>query len=127
MLLGPGLELVEDAQRRPPELGDLVGHRDRSLAEHPSHDQALLFHLFQDEALEWGLFVSNAIKETEPAQFTEPGMFVIAPDHTLYASMIQTMPFSRPHGAQLLKSLDYIVTNGYPSRGEAQIAEPAKR
>jgi peroxiredoxin len=78
-----------------------------------------------DEALRWGLFVSNAIKDTEPAQFAEPGLFVIAPDRALYASMIQTMPFSRPSARQLLNSLDYIVTNGYPARGEAQIAEQA--
>lgn len=75
------------------------------------------------EALQWGLFVSKAVKETEPAQFTEPGLFVIAPDRTLYASMIQTMPFSRPSARQLLNSLDYIVTNGYPARGEAKITE----
>jgi peroxiredoxin len=78
-----------------------------------------------EEALRWGLFVSNAIKDTEPKHFTEPGLFVIAPERTLYASMIQTMPFSRPSARQLLNSLDYIVTNGYTARGEGQIPEQA--
>ena len=47
-------------------------------------------------------------------------------NQTLYASMIQTMPFSRPSAAQLLKSLDYIVSNGYPARRVAQIGEMAR-
>ena len=72
-----------------------------------------------DTAREWGLFVSNAVKDTEPTQFSEPGIFVIAPDRTLYASMIQTMPFSRPKGAQILSSLEFIVEKGYPPRGDA--------
>lgn len=73
-----------------------------------------------DEALRWGLFVSDAVKDTEPARFTEPGLFVISSERTLYASMIQTMPFSRPSARQLLNSLSYIVDSGYPARGEAQ-------
>ena len=72
-----------------------------------------------EEALEWGLFVSNAVKETEPAQFTEPGIFAIAPDRTLYASMIQTMPFARPPARNLLSFLVYVSENDYPARGEA--------
>ena len=70
------------------------------------------------KAEEWGLFVSAAIKDTEPDRFSEPGTFVIRPDQTLYASIVQTMPFSRVTGAQLLSSLQFIVENDYPARGE---------
>ncbi len=70
------------------------------------------------EAEKWGLFVSAAIKDNEPPQFSEPGLFVIRPDQTLYASVVQTMPFSRPTGEQLHGSLKYIAEKGYPARGE---------
>lgn len=75
------------------------------------------------EAERWGLFVSNAIKDAEPRQFFEPGLFVIRPDGTLYASIVQTMPFSRPTGAQLLSSLSFIVEKDYPARGEGTARE----
>ena len=103
-----------------------VSSNTRELAEKTVEEWELTnlpvgYGLPTEEALRWGLFVSNAVKDTEPAQFTEPGLFVIAPDRTLYASMIQTMPFSRPSARQLLSALDYIVTNGYPARGEARL------
>ena len=94
---------------------------EKSVAEWEISELPVGYGLTIEKALEWGLFVSNAVKETEPAQFTEPGLFAIAPDGTLYASMVQTMPFSRPTGRQLLNSLSYIVENGYPARGEAQV------
>ena len=74
-----------------------------------------------DDARTWGLFGSAAIKPTEPEHFVEPGLFVIRPDGTLYASVTQTMPFSRPTGAQLLSSLTWIIENDYPARGEAEL------
>ena len=72
-----------------------------------------------DDARRWGLFVSGRIKDTEPEHFTEPGLFVVRPDGTLFASIVQTMPFSRPTAEQLLSSLEWIVEKDYPARGEA--------
>jgi len=72
-----------------------------------------------DQAKDWGLFISEKISEKEPDQFSEPGIFLIRPDYTLYASSIQTMPFARPHWDHLLNALDYIVKNDYPARGSA--------
>ena len=63
--------------------------------------------------------LSAAAKDTEPAHFSEPGTFVIRPDRTLYASSTQPTPFSRAAPKQLLRSLEYIVENDYPARGEA--------
>jgi peroxiredoxin len=72
-----------------------------------------------DEGRRWGLFVSTPRKETEPPLFLEPGLFLIRPDMTLYASQISTMPFVRPDLEDLLDSINYILENDYPARGEA--------
>lgn len=73
------------------------------------------------EAGRWGLFVSSAANSAEPEKFTEPGIFVVRPDGTLYSSVVQTMPFSRPPGSTLLKTLEWVIENDYPARGEAQL------
>jgi len=70
------------------------------------------------EARTWGLAISKGIKE-EPEEFIEPALFLIRPDQTLYASSIQTMPFARPEIEELLKSIDFILKENYPARGEA--------
>lgn len=74
-------------------------------------------------ARKWGLYVSasRAVTSTgveEPALFSEPGVFPIRPDHTLYYGSTQTMPFARPAFRDLLGAIDYAVTRDYPARGE---------
>ncbi|MCU0769463.1 MAG: hypothetical protein MUD07_08855 [Burkholderiaceae bacterium] len=51
--------------------------------------------------------------------FAEPGIFLIRPDRTLYFASVQTMPFARPHFADMLPAIDYVIKNDYPARGEA--------
>lgn len=75
------------------------------------------FELSEKQAKEWGLFISSSIKEGEPETFSEPGIFLIKPDQTLYASAIQSMPFARPRTEDLMKGIDYILENDYPARG----------
>ena len=48
-----------------------------------------------------------------------PGLFLVRPDQTLYASNIVTMPFTRPHFKDVLGALDVIIERDYPARGEA--------
>lgn len=77
-----------------------------------------------DKAREWGLSVSAGIGKTsvgveEPALFNEPGLFLVRPDRTLYASSVNTMPFARPNFADVIKALDVILARNYPARGEA--------
>ncbi|MDT7830557.1 peroxiredoxin-like family protein [Pricia sp. S334] len=72
-----------------------------------------------EEAREWGLFISEGIKDEEPEQFSEPGLFLVRPDKTLYAASVQTMPFARPKLDDLLKAIDFIKKKDYPARGEA--------
>ena len=77
-----------------------------------------------EDAARWGLFVSSAASPAEPEHFVEPGLFLVRPDGTLYSSIVQTMPFSRPPGTTVLKTLAWIVENDYPARGEVASAPP---
>ena len=81
------------------------------------------YELDLETAYRWGLFVSSSRGKTsvgieEPARFTEPGVFLVRPDGTLYWSSIQTMPFARPHFKDILTALDFVIKNDYPARGE---------
>ncbi len=76
-----------------------------------------------DEAREWGLYISTSRGKTstgveEPALFSEPGLFLIRPDGTLYFATVQTMPFARPGFREILGALDFVIKNDYPARGE---------
>lgn len=77
----------------------------------------IAYELTEDKAREWGLYISHAIKDGEPEVFSEPGLFLIKPDGTLYSSIIQTMPFARPDLDGLLKGIDFIKKEEYPARG----------
>jgi len=74
-------------------------------------------------AREWGLFISTSRGTTsigieEPALFSEPGVFLVKPDGTLYFASVQTMPFVRPHFQEMVGALDFVQKNDYPARGE---------
>lgn len=76
------------------------------------------------KAREWGLYVSTSRGKTsagvvEPDQFNEPGLFLVKPDQTLYASSVATMPFARPHFREIMAAIDFVVEKDYPARGEA--------
>ena len=77
-----------------------------------------------DEARAWGLYISTSRGKTslgieEPAQFSEPGLFLVRPDGTLYWGNVSTMPFARPHFTEILAAIDFALKNDYPARGEA--------
>ncbi|MFQ5568733.1 MAG: peroxiredoxin-like family protein [Rhodothermales bacterium] len=87
-------------------------------------DLPIGYGLSVEQARAWGLFISTSRGKTsmgvvEPDVFSEPGLFLIRPDMTLYAAIVQTMPFARPHFAEVLASLDFILEHDYPARGEA--------
>ena len=74
-------------------------------------------------AREWGLYISTSRGKTsigieEPALFSEPGLFMVTPEQTLYYGSVQTMPFVRPHFKELVAALDFAIANSYPARGE---------
>lgn len=77
-----------------------------------------------DKAREWGLYISSSRGKTstgvvEPDRFAEPGVFLVRPDGTLYWASVQSMPFARPHFAEMLKAIDMVLKVDYPARGEA--------
>lgn len=69
----------------------------------------------------WGLYLSTAIKDAEPDLFSEPGLFLVRPDGELYYAAVNSMPFGRPHLPSFLESVDFILDNDYPARGEVEV------
>jgi peroxiredoxin len=74
-------------------------------------------------AKEWGLYISTSRGKTsigieEPALFSEPGLFLVSEQQTLFYGSVQTMPFVRPHFSELLGAVDFAIANNYPARGE---------
>ncbi len=74
-------------------------------------------------ALDWGLYISTGRGPTsagieEPPLFSEPAIYLVRPDGTLYFGSVQTMPFARPHFADILSAIDVVVAKDYPARGE---------
>lgn len=85
------------------------------------------YGLDTETAKAWGLYFSNGIGKTsigieEPELFSEPGLFLVKPDGTLYFGTTQTMPFARPDFGGLLKSLGFVLAKNYPARGEVDPA-----
>jgi len=81
------------------------------------------FDLSVDQARAWGLHRSTGKGKTsigieEPTEFSEPGLFLVRPDETLYWAQISTMPFARAHFKEILGALGFVVANDYPARGE---------
>lgn len=86
-------------------------------------DLRLAHDLSLASAREWGLFISTSRGTTstgieEPALFSEPGVFLVRPDGTLYWSAVQTMPFARPNFEEMLGAIDFALAKDYPARGE---------
>lgn len=81
------------------------------------------YDLGLEVARSWGLYISTSRGKTsigieEPALFSEPGLFIVTPEQTLYYGSVQTMPFVRPHFSELVIALDFAIANNYPARGE---------
>ncbi len=74
-------------------------------------------------ARQWGLYISSSRGKTsigidEPELFSEPGVFLVRPDGTLYYGAVQTMPFARPQFQDLVGAIDFAISKNYPARGE---------
>ena len=83
----------------------------------------LAYGLTVEQARSLGLHRSAGRGKTsigieEPAEFSEPGLFIMRPDQTLFYACISTMPFARPSFKELLGSLNFSIANNYPARGE---------
>lgn len=87
-------------------------------------DLAIGYGLSIEQARVWGLYISNSRGKTsagieEPRQFSEPGLFLVRPDGSLYLAAVQSVPFARPHVDEVLKAVDFIKERDYPPRGDA--------
>jgi len=72
-----------------------------------------------DEARKWGLYISHAIREGEPPQFNEPGLFLVRPDLTLQYAAINSGARGRPALDDMLGAVQFMIENNAPPRGEA--------
>lgn len=97
---------------------DTQERAEKTKEEWQIHSIPIAYGLDPEEGRRWGLFVSHALKESEPLLFCEPGLFLVRGDGSLYASSIQSMPFTRPGGEELFAALKMILERKYPARGE---------
>ncbi|MXQ06938.1 redoxin domain-containing protein [Alphaproteobacteria bacterium GH1-50] len=77
----------------------------------------MAYGLTEDQAADWGLYLSKSMKEAEPDVFAEPGLFLVRGTGELYLVDISNSPFSRPDLTVLLDKLDFIIEKDYPARG----------
>ena len=88
--------------------------------EWETHDLPLAHSMSEETAREWGLYISDKREGSdEPDRFSEPGLFLIRPDGTLYMAQVQSAPFTRPSLDQLLEGVKVITEKDYPPRGTA--------
>jgi peroxiredoxin len=101
-----------------------TAERAQAMAEKISASQLPIAHsLSLQNARQWGLYISTSRGKTsigieEPELFSEPGVFIVRPDGTLYYGSTQTMPFARPAFQDLLGAIDFAISKDYPARGE---------
>ncbi len=62
--------------------------------------------------------VTTVAISVEPPLFSEPGVFLLTPDQSIYYISVQSMPFVRPNFQEMVQALDFIISTDYPARGE---------
>jgi uncharacterized protein YciI/peroxiredoxin len=97
---------------------DDAGRAERMLLEWEAGDLPVGFGLTEAQARNWGLYVSRRVKPVEPEIFTEPGLFLVRPDGTIYAAFQSTSPWLRPDLSTLLRGIKLAMDRGTPPRGE---------
>ncbi|MWV28024.1 peroxiredoxin-like family protein [Aurantiacibacter rhizosphaerae] len=86
--------------------------------EWATHDLPLAHSLTEEQAREWGLYISEKREGSEePDVFSEPGLFLLRPDRSLYFAVTQNAPFTRPSLDELIKGIDIVLEKDYPTRG----------
>lgn len=102
-----------DGQSRAAEMAEKIGAGSLRIG----------YGLALETARAWGLYISASRGKTsigieEPALFSEPGVFLIRSDGTIYYLSVQSMPFVRPSFAEMVAALDFVIKSHYPARGE---------
>lgn len=95
--------------------------KDRAMVvdkEWKTDDVPLAYGMSEETAREWGLYISSGRHDSdEPEMFSEPALFLVRPDGTLYFASVQNAPFARPPLGELLEGIDFILEDDYPVRG----------
>ncbi len=79
--------------------------------------------LSEQQARDWGLYISSKREGSqEPDRFSEPGLFVIRADGSVFFAQTQSAPFTRPPMDQLLDGLKFVLDKDYPARGDLTLA-----
>ena len=81
-------------------------------------DMPVGYDLEIEVARDLGLYISQTIREAEPALFAEAALFVIQRDGTLWGSSVNSFPFMRPTAEQVLDALATRTARTYPPRGD---------
>ncbi|TBB21302.1 AhpC/TSA family protein [Rhizobium ruizarguesonis] len=107
------IAISSDGEDRARQMADKIG----------AHHLRIGYGLPLTVARQWGLYISSSRGKTsigieEPELFSEPGVFLIKPDQTVYWLSVQSMPFARPNFAEMVQALDFVIKNDYPARGE---------
>ncbi|WP_058328763.1 peroxiredoxin-like family protein [Sinorhizobium sp. Sb3] len=107
------IAISSDGEERARQMADKIG------AEHLRIGYGLPLNV----ARQWGLYISTSRGKTsigieEPELFSEPGVFLIRPDQSIYWLSVQSMPFARPNFNEMVQALDFVIKNDYPARGE---------
>ena len=97
---------------------DSQDRADKAKSEWSLANLKLGFGLTIAEARAWQLYISSSIREAEPAQFSEPGLFLVKPDGTLFYSSRSSAPWGRPPLDQILRGIDIATERKMPARGE---------
>lgn len=115
-------DLVDDASKLGVKVAAISGDpRERAIKSHEEWNVSnfeIGYGMTEAQMTEWGLYVSEAIKEGEPDVFGEPGLFLIDPDQTLYYAAYNSMPMGRPGLEEVLDFVEFILEKDYPARGE---------
>jgi peroxiredoxin len=92
---------------------------ERAKAEWGLNNLRVGYDLSIANARQWDLFISTAIREGEPPEFSEPGLFLTRPDGTLFYAARGSAPWGRPPLDQMLRGIDVVTERKMPARGEA--------
>ena len=97
---------------------DSQDRAEKAKAEWGLNNLRVGYDLSIDNARAWDLFISSAIRDGEPPQFSEPGLFLIKPDGTLFYASRGSAPWGRPPLDQMLRGIDVATERKMPARGE---------
>ncbi len=107
------IAISSDGEPRARQMAEKIGAKSLRIA----------YGLKLSDARGWGLYISTSRGKTsigieEPRLFSEPGLFLIKPDQTIYYLSVQSMPFVRPNFSEMVQAVDFMIKNDYPARGE---------